>query len=77
MRLYEEILCEAIRKGVLLTHENAQVYVHDTACQTLEKIKLILEEDQLDDQECFWKIEAIVRAFEEIGGDGGNRHDFG
>ena len=45
--------------------------------QTLKKIKAIIEDDSLDDPECFYRIEQIVCAFEEIGSDGGNRHDFG
>ena len=45
--------------------------------QTIQKIKAILDDDTLDDRECFYKIEEIVCALEEIGSNGGNRHDFG
>ena len=45
--------------------------------QTLKKIKAIIEDDSLDDSECFMRIEKIIRIFEEMGSDGGNRHDFG
>ena len=45
--------------------------------QTLCKIKGIIEDDRLDDSECFQKIEEIIRAFEEIGSGAGSRHDFG
>ena len=51
--------------------------VHDAAYQALNQIKLILEDDRLDDPECFWKIEQIVRVFEELGSNAGTRHDFG
>ena len=52
--------------------------VIEGACyQALKKIKDILEDDTLDDPECFYKIEEIVCALEEIGSNGGNRHDFG
>ena len=45
--------------------------------QALEQIKAVLANDQLDDPECFERIEKIVSIFEEMGSDGGNRHDFG
>ena len=45
--------------------------------QALCKIKTIIEDDRLNDSECFQKIEEIIRAFEEIGSSGGIRHDFG
>ena len=41
------------------------------------QIKAIIEDDRLNDSECFQKIEEIIRAFEEIGSGGGIRHDFG
>jgi len=40
----------------------------------LERIKTVIENDSLSDFEC---IERIVRIFEEIGSNAGNRHDFG
>ncbi len=45
--------------------------------RVLERIKTILEDDNLDDEECFEKIERIVCLFEEIGSGCGIRHDFG
>ena len=50
---------------------------HDRAYEALVKIKKILEEDHLSDQDCFGRIEEIVRVYEELGSDGGSRHDFG
>ena len=38
---------------------------------------LVIEDDSLEDDECFMKIEEIVCAFENLGSGGGNRHDFG
>lgn len=43
----------------------------------LQKIKAIIEDDSLEDEECFAKIEEIVCVFEEMGSNGGGRHDFG
>ena len=45
--------------------------------KALEKIKAIIEDDSLEDNECFMKIEEIVIALEDIGSSGGCRHDFG
>lgn len=41
------------------------------------KLRLILEDESLTDEVCFQKIEEIINIFEEIGSDGGSRHDFG
>ena len=42
----------------------------------LEKIKAILEDNSLNDKDCFQKIESIVCQFEEIGSNCSTRHDF-
>lgn len=44
--------------------------------KALEKIKAVIEDDSLEDKECFMKIEEIIRIFERMGSDGGFRHDF-
>ena len=47
------------------------------ACYSaLEQIKCILEDESLEDSECFEKIEEIICVFEDLGSDCGNRHDF-
>ncbi len=51
--------------------------VESAAYCALAQIKKILEDDSLQDEECFGKIEAIVREFERLGSGCGNRHDFG
>lgn len=81
MELYREILCH------LLQNENVEIRFPDLKPQhevvesicyrTLQKIKEILQDDTLQDKECFEKIEEIICAFEAIGSSGGNRHDFG
>lgn len=40
----------------------------------LQKIKTIIGDDSLNDFEC---IEKIICLFEEMGSNGGSRHDFG
>ena len=42
-----------------------------------KRIKAIIEDDSLEDKECFYKIEEIVSALEDIGCVGLGRHDFG
>ena len=75
MELYQEILLRQLEKGSL--DLSAEKLVEMTSYQTLKRIKAIIEDDSLDDIACFHKIEKIVCAMEEIGSDGGNRHDFG
>ena len=42
----------------------------------LKEIKAIIEDDRYSDKECFMKIEKIVCLLEDLGSDGGLRHDF-
>ena len=83
MELFQEILCHA------LANEKAQVSfsgladteiikIAELECyKALRKIKAILEDDSLEDSECFYRIEEIVCVFEDLGSDCGSRHDFG
>ena len=43
----------------------------------IEEIKKILEEDTLNDAECFERIEKIIVIFEALGSGIHGRHDFG
>ena len=47
----------------------------DRSVRTLGKIRRILDEDTAD-EDCFSRIETIVKVYEAIGADGGARHDF-
>lgn len=76
MERYEELILEIMRREKRIP-ENGEALIHDAAYRTLQKIKLILETDQLDDRECFERMERIVRLYEELGSECGNRHDFG
>ena len=82
MELYKEILTH------LLTREELQITLPDvmktaagaveSECyKTLQKIKTVIENDGLSDEECFAKIEELVCLFEDLGIGTGNRHDFG
>lgn len=50
--------------------------VNDASVRALLKIRDILEDEELSDKECFYKIEAIVSLFETLGIPCGERHDF-
>lgn len=56
---------------------NAAEIVELQCYQTLRRIQEIARDDTLEDAEYFERIERIVCALEEIGIDGGNRHNFG
>ena len=80
MELWEEIICKATNAyNENVFEDNSAIYdLLNSACYVaLSKIKQIIENDDLDDDECFERIEKIVCVFEELGSDGGNRHDFG
>lgn len=75
MEFYQEILLNAVCNKTVKV--DPKKIVESTCYQTLLKIQNILDDDTLNDASCFQKIEAIVCAFEEIGSNGGSRHDFG
>lgn len=50
--------------------------VNDDALCVLEKIRCILDDDTLDDPDCFERIERIVKTF-YANGIGTSRHDWG
>ncbi len=76
MELYQQILASRIG-SVTIDTQTAKEIVAGDSYKALEKIRAILADDALSDAECFRKIEAIVCFLEELGGDGGGRHDFG
>ncbi len=82
MELYKEILANILRKEEIqisfpnLKLDAAQI-IEFECYKALKTIKAIIEDDSLEDKECFMKIEEIVCTFEAIGSDGGSRHDFG
>ena len=81
MELFQEILQTVFEKEeIQVSFPNvsfsAAEIVEGESYRTLQKIKAVIEDDGLEDKECFMKIEKIVCLLEEIGSDGGNRHDF-
>ena len=82
MELYKEILAHALAYGeISVTFPDSELnitqIVENECYQALQKIKAIIDDDSLEDNECFMKIEHIILALEEIGSSGGIRHDFG
>ena len=82
MELYRDMLCRILETEefeILLPKWNMKVEeMMEMKCyQALQAIKRILEEDELDDEECFDRIEKIVSVFEALGSGIYDRHDFG
>ena len=86
LEVYVELFEEIIRKkwekrfsDILVPNEQWEnaILVEMECYRALKQIKAIIEDDSLDDPECFFKVEKIVCVFEGIGSNGGNRHDFG
>ena len=77
MELYEEILCETIAREVIPSlHLNAAALVELKCYQAILEIHDILLNPELEDPECFYRIEETVNALENIGIHCGMRHDF-
>lgn len=78
MELYHKILADYYAKhGYLDQMVDGTAVVRDMCYQAICEIKAVLEDDSLDDSECFMRIERIVCVLEELGLDAGTRHDFG
>ena len=82
MALYEELLCKMLaQKQMQVTfpnlHFDLNALLESQCYQALCRIKSIIEDVNLSDETCFEKIEEIVCLFEELGSNGGDRHDFG
>ncbi len=82
MELYKEILAKVFAtKEVKITFSDLQIdpkeIVEIQCYRALQKIKTVIQDDSLTDNECFMKIEEIICVFEALGSGGGSRHDFG
>jgi hypothetical protein len=77
MEEYQSILVETIAREVIPSLEIDSAKLVEMKCyQTILKIRHILGDESLDDPECFWRIEEIVSAMDQLGVGGGGRHDF-
>ena len=82
MELCRDIFTQGVIEGKIQisfagTDETLKDLIERRCYRALQKIKAIIEDDRLDDKECFQKIEEIICVFEEVGSNGGIRHDFG
>ena len=82
MELFAELLVKALENGkVEVTFPDLKLdpieLVEMRSYAALCKIKEIIQDPNLDDPECFTKIEEIICTLEFMGSDGGFRHDFG
>ena len=78
MELYKDVLVRILEKEVVsVIFPNINIDINELAAlacyDALQKIKAIIENDDLSDFEC---VEMIVCVLEDIGSDGGFRHDF-
>lgn len=80
-RVLSTMLAEMIRSGeseIVFPNLdlNAKEIAEMRCYKALKEIREILDDNSLEDDSCFWRIEAIVSTFEKMGSDGGSRHDF-
>ena len=61
----------------LISREEVSRAKETRAYRLLCEIQKVLQDETLQDSECFWRIEQLVCLFEENGLDAGIRHDFG
>ena len=82
MELYRDMLYRILESEefeILLPKwkMNVEEMMEMKCYQALQEIKKILEDDELDDAECFESIEKIISVFEKLGSGIKERHDFG
>lgn len=81
MELYKEILIKALSNKRMVVEipdlkmDAAQI-VEMECYHALNQIKAVIQDESLEDEECFAKIEEIVCILERVGSDGGFRHDY-
>ena len=81
MELYNEILAKILEnQEMVITFPDLDAKLEkmfESECyKALEKIKAIISDGRMRDTECFMEIENIICTFEDLGSDGGFRHDF-
>ena len=74
-QMERELLLETVYDERRLSDEEIKLLLNERSVRALGEIRRILDEDT-PDEDCFSKIEAIVKVYESIGADGGARHDF-
>ena len=81
MKLWEELAENTVKEMTcereLLPAEIIKTIIENKCYFMLNKIRDIIINDENSDEDCFEKIEEIVRLFEEMDISIGSRHDFG
>lgn len=81
MELYKNILSKILEnEDVQIIFPNLKInpteIINLESYKALNKIKKIIDDETLTDEECFLKIEEIILVFEQWNGLDGYRHDF-
>ena len=74
-QMERELLLETVYDERRLSDAELKALLNERSVRALGEIRRILDEDTTD-EDCFSKIEAIVKVYESLGADGGARHDF-
>ena len=74
-QMERELLLETMYDDRRLSDAELKSLLKERSVRALGKIRRILDEDTAD-EDCFSRIETIVKVYEAIGADGGARHDF-
>lgn len=74
-QMERELLLETMYDDRRLSDAELKSLLKERSVRALGKIRRVLDEDTTD-EDCFSRIEAIVKAYETLGADGGARHDF-
>ena len=74
-QMERELLLETVYDERRLSDAELKSLLKERSVRALGKIRRVLDEDTTD-EDCFSRIEAIVKVYEAIGADGGARHDF-
>ena len=81
MELWKEMLCKILQQETMEINfpqiSDINKLFELKCYKVLKEIKEIIENEDLDDKECFKKIEEIISVFEKNGSHCGSRHDFG
>ena len=77
MEIYEQQLMDKARELSKEAAKIASEIVNLECYKIILEIKAVIEDDSLDDPECFEKIEEIMTVFEKQGLGCDFRHDFG
>lgn len=75
--LYEDILEELAAIIIEKLRVDPADLIELASYRALQRIQAIVRDNSLDDTQCFYKIEKIISTLEELGSDGGSRHEFG